>query len=161
MARFHHHSHAPRSNEFHYGVRNVLGQSLLNLQASAEHLGDPWELRKAHDGVVGLIANVHPPRERDHMVFAHAKDLDVLDHDHLVVVLGEDGLVDNIPEVLLIALSKEHDRLGIPLWGMNKARPIRIFTDAFEYGPHSLAYRGKSLGAFFGGLVPSFPSTDP
>lgn len=49
------------------------------------------------------------------MVLAEREDLDIFHNDQLVVVLVEDSAIDNVAEVLLVALGEEQHSLGIAL----------------------------------------------
>jgi len=77
---------------------------------------------------------VHLARERYEVVLTQAGNVDVLDDDHLMVVLIEDGVVDDIPNVLPVALGGTHDCLCIASWSVEEARPIRVFADVLEDG---------------------------
>ena len=72
--------------------------------------------------------------EWHHVVLTERKDLDVLDDDELVVVLVEDGAVDQVSDILFVPLCEEHQCLGISLRRLSQALSFRVFTDAFEDG---------------------------
>ena len=71
-------------------------------------------------------------------MLAHAEDLDILDNDHLAVPLVEDGVVDNVLDVLLVALGEEHEGLGVALGGGQEALPVRVLSDALEDGANRI-----------------------
>jgi hypothetical protein len=52
----------------------------------------------------------------DEMMLAQREDLNVLDNHELVVILVEDGTIHNVAQILFVALCKEEQRLGIPVW---------------------------------------------
>ena len=57
-----------------------------------------------------------PPSEWQHVMFAHGMDTDVLDnHDFLMTVFGEHGIVEDILCRKGIARRHEQERLGPPL----------------------------------------------
>lgn len=41
------------------------------------------------------------------MVFTKTENLDILNNDHFIVTFVKDGIVDNVPNILLIALGEE------------------------------------------------------
>lgn len=45
--------------DLHDGVGDLLGEALLDLKATGEHLGDARELGEADDGIRGDVADVH------------------------------------------------------------------------------------------------------
>ena len=104
---------------FLHGKRDLLREPLLDLQPATEGLGYPSKFREPENELVGNVGdrNLHIVRrllqvrdralegsreraylagEWDEMVFAKAGDLDVPDEDHLVVILLEDGVVDDV-----------------------------------------------------------------
>jgi hypothetical protein len=84
-------------------------------------------------------------REWDQMMLAEGEDLNVLDDNELIVIFMEDGAIDNVSEVLLIALGKEEHSLGVPLGRLEDTLSVRIFTHTFENSPDSAGELGKTL----------------
>ena len=68
------------------GLRNLLREPLLDLQAARENVHNPRDLAQADDLVVGQVGHVHLAEEGQQMVLAQAEELDVLHHDHFVVL---------------------------------------------------------------------------
>ena len=97
--------------------------------------------------------------EWNHVVFAKRENVDILDNDQLVVVLVEDGAVDQVPNVLLIALGEVEHGLGISLWGLAKTFSLGILSDTFKNGPDS---SGQLLNSLVGLLRGRFqPLSSP
>jgi len=65
------------------------------------------------------------------MMFTKGEDLNILDDDHFVVVLVEYGVVDDVPQVLLVALCKIHHGCRITMWCLQQAFSLWIFPNAF------------------------------
>lgn len=79
------------------------------------------------------------------MVLAERKDLDVLHNDELIMVLVEDGAVDNVKQVLLVSLCEEQHSLRVALWGLEKALTVGVLAQAFENGPNSARQLCKAV----------------
>jgi hypothetical protein len=50
------------------------------------------------------------------MMLAQREYLNVLYNHELVVILVEDGTIHNVAQILFVALCKEEQRFGIPVW---------------------------------------------
>src|SRR5690625_1755517 len=74
------------------------------------------------------------------VVLAEAVDLNVLDNDHLVVALVEEGVVDNVLDVDLVALCEEEEGLGVARGRVEEALAVRVLADALEEGAHGAAH---------------------
>src|SRR2546426_11276682 len=94
------------------GLGDLHRQAFLYLQAPAEHLHKPWDLAESHHTVVGDIGDVALPLEGQEAVFAETEEIDVADDDHLVVLDRVESTVDNLFNILLIALCEEPERVG-------------------------------------------------
>ena len=81
MGTFHNNGDALRLQNLVDGHCHLLGQALLKLQAARKHLCNAGKLGKTEDLPVGNVANVHAAGERNQVVLAHGKDLNVLDDD--------------------------------------------------------------------------------
>ena len=94
------------------------------------------------------------------MMLAKAENIDVSDNDHLVVVLGKDGVVDDVDEPVLVALGHPHERLGVPLGRAQQALAVRVLADALQHGAQRLREHeqvgfglgGGKVEALLGGL---------
>jgi hypothetical protein len=70
------------------------------------------------------------------MMLAEREDLDIFHNDQLVVVLVEDSAIDNVAEVLLVALGEEQHSLGIALRCVQQTLTVGVLTKAFQHRPH-------------------------
>ena len=70
------------------------------------------------------------------MMLAKRENLNVLDNDELVVVLVKHRPVDNVPNVLFVALCKIQHCLGISFRRAADAFSVRVFTDTLQNGSH-------------------------
>src|SRR4029453_9219159 len=61
------------------------------------------DLRQPDDAASRDVRHVGTPEERQDVVLAERVEVDVLHHDHLGVLLVEQGAVDDGPRVLLVA----------------------------------------------------------
>lgn len=94
------------------------------------------------------------------MVLALTKDLNVLDNDHLVVALLENGVVDNVANVLLVTLGEEEHGLGVASRGVEDTGPVGVFADAFKDGADGALELLKSRGGLLGALLKSLASSN-
>lgn len=156
MARLHDDGDALGLEDLHDGVGDLLGQALLDLQAAAEHLGDAGQLGDADDLVLRDVGNVHLSGKGHEVVLAQAEDLNVLDNDHLVVALLEDGIVDNVADVLLVALGKVEHGLGVALGRVDDAGAVGVLADALENGADGGLHLLEALGGLVGVLFETF-----
>ena len=79
--------------------------------------------------------------EGEEVVLAHREDLDVLDHHHLVVGDGEQGLVEAGLEVEPVAAGQEAQGLLDPIGGLEEALAIGVLAEAGEDGADVVAQR--------------------
>ena len=93
----HLHAHMAGLYDDHYAKRleclldailDLLGQSFLHLQLVAEYIHHANHLAQACDIAIWDIGHVGFAVEWQHMVLAHGIEIDVLDDDHLVVILS-------------------------------------------------------------------------
>lgn len=74
----------------------------------------------------------HLASERNKMMLAKTEDLNVLDNDELIMILVEDSAVNNVPQVLLVALGKVHHSFGITFGGSMKTLSFWVLSNALE-----------------------------
>lgn len=65
-------------------------------------------------------------------MFAKTEDLDVLYNDKLIVILVEDSAVNNVPQVLLVALGKVHHSFCITFGGTMKTFSFWVLSNTLE-----------------------------
>ena len=68
-------------------------------------------------------------------MLAKREDLNVPHNDELVVVFVEDCAVDNVAQVLLVALGEEEQRLRISVWCVEETLAVGVFAQALQHGP--------------------------
>lgn len=71
------------------------------------------------------------------MVLAKREDLYVPHDDKLIMILVEDSAVDDVAQVLFVALGEEKQRLCVALWCVEQPLTIWIFTQTLEHSPDS------------------------
>lgn len=113
MARLNHDSDTLRLEHLREGECNLLGESLLDLQAAGKHLSDTGELGETDDAAVGDVSNVHLLKSAwgatailpavaylsgkwHEVVLAQREDLDILHYNQLIMVLVEHGAIDDL-----------------------------------------------------------------
>lgn len=74
----------------------------------------------------------HLSGKRDQVMLAKTEDLNVLDNNELIVILVEDSAINNVPQVLLVALGEVHHSFCITFGGTVKTFSFRVLSDAFE-----------------------------
>src|SRR2546425_779857 len=114
------------------GLGDLHRQAFLYLQAPAEHLHKPGDLAESYYTVVGDIGDVALPVEGQEVVFAETEEVDVADHHHLVVLDRVESTVEDLFNILLIALREEPERLGNPLGSLQEPFARRVLTEKAE-----------------------------
>ena len=67
------------------------------------------------------------------MVLAEGEDLDISHNDELIVVLVEDSTVDDVAQVLFIALGEEEQGLSIALGCVQQSLAVWIFAQTLKH----------------------------
>lgn len=164
MTGLDHNGHTLWLQHFGKSQSDLLGEALLYLQSTREHLSDSSELGQPDHAAIGDVADVHLftvkpvpyqfitaylSSEWDEVMLAQRVNLDVLYNDQLVVVLMKDGTVDDFAQILLVALCEEEKRLGITIWRVSEAFSIRIFAYALENSPDCAGEFGQTFVLLF------------
>ena len=111
----HLHAHVFGLNDYHDALRlqrvvdafhYLLGETLLHLQPVREDVDDTCYLAQSGDETVRNVSHMHFSVERQHVVFAHREEVDVLDNDHLVVFLLKESVGKHLSRVLSVATGK-------------------------------------------------------
>ena len=88
------------------------------------------------------------------MVLAQRENFNVLDDDQLVMILVEDGAVDNLAQVLLISLCEKQQRLCVAIRCVQQPLPVWVLSNALEDGSHGAGQlRQTLLLLLVGGLL--------
>lgn len=112
---------------------NLLGQTLLNLKTTTEHLCQTRNLAQSnHLSVLWDITNMDLAGERDHVVLTEGENVNVLDNNHLVVILLEERLIHKVGDTLLVTLGEEHESLGITLGSLEETLAVGILSNALQ-----------------------------
>ena len=125
-----------RLQHLHDGVGNLVGEPLLNLQPTGEHLHDPGELGETDDLAVGDIGDVGAPEERQQVVLTQRVQLDVPHQDHAVVLLLEQGIAHRVHDRKAITAGEPAQRLLKPLRRLEQALAVGVLTDRGQNVPH-------------------------
>lgn len=84
----------------------------------------------------------------DQMVLAQGEDLNVLYNHELVVILVEYSAINNVAQILFVALCEEQQRFRVPVWRRQQALAVGILADAFENRPDGASQLLQALGLF-------------
>src|SRR5712691_9721414 len=106
MFRFYHHRDTRRLQARHERLGDLSGEIFLNLQTPRINIDNPRHFGEANDFSVWNVSDVRAPDEWQQMVLAQRVKLNVFDQDDFARVGIEDRIVDNVIEVLPIALSE-------------------------------------------------------
>lgn len=79
-------------------------------------------------------------------MFTQGKHLNILDNNEFVVVLVENGAIDEVPDILFVTLGEIHHGLGVTLWCLPQSFSFWVFSNALEDCSYSAC---KLLYPFF------------
>lgn len=72
------------------------------------------------------------------------------------MILVKDSAIDNIAQILFVALCEEQHSLGVTLGCIQQALAVRVLAEAFQHGPHGARELLQILCLFFfGRLLPA------
>ena len=126
-------------------VADLYGQALLDLEPAGVGLHDASDLAQSGNLSVRNVCHMSLADEGAHMVFAHRVQLDILDDDHLLVLLVKNGLLDDLGAILLIALGHELQRFRHSLGGLHEPLAHGVLSDEAE----DLLDVGRNLRSHF------------
>uniref|UniRef100_A0A8D8PX62 Uncharacterized protein n=2 Tax=Cacopsylla melanoneura TaxID=428564 RepID=A0A8D8PX62_9HEMI len=66
------------------------------------------------------------------MMLTHREHFNVLDNDHLVVVLVEDGVIQDLFQRLVVALGEEKHSFGSSFGGLQQSLSVRVLTQGAQ-----------------------------
>ena len=92
-------------------VGDLVRQPLLDLQPAREHFDQPRNLAQADHLAVRDVRDVALAEERQQVVLAQAVEVDVLDDHHLVIIDGEQRVVEHRIDVGRVAAREKPERL--------------------------------------------------
>ena len=102
---------------------DLIRQPLLHLQAARIDVDQPGDLAEAHDLPIRNVRDVALAEKRQQMVLAEAVEVDVLDDHHLVIIDGEQGVVEHRVHVGTVAARQKAHRLLDPLRRIDESFP--------------------------------------
>ena len=85
MARLDDDANAFWLDDLLHGLRDLLGELLLDLQAASEDIYHAWDFAKAHDLVIWDVGYVHAPEKRQQMMLAKAVKFDIAHEHHFII----------------------------------------------------------------------------
>lgn len=103
-------------------------------------------------------------------MLAHGKDVNVLNDDHFVVALVKDGIIEDVYfffsirnklgeslavtiNVLLVALGKVHECLGVAVGRLEQSRSLWVLANALEQGLDRPRHLFQSLLTLLAALI--------
>src|SRR6266516_2678719 len=116
----------------HERPSNLRREIFLDLQSAREDIDDARHLGKADHFPVWNVSHVRPADEWKQMMFAHRIKLDVLDENDLARFRLEDGIINNLVQVLPIPLGEELQSTRRPIRRASQTFSIQIFADALK-----------------------------
>ncbi len=128
----HHHAHvlgfdddadAFRFGNVHDGFGNLRRELFLNLESTSVQVDDTGYLGQAQHFSRGYVSCMAFADEGQQVVFAQGVQFDVLHDHHLAGVGGEQGAVDDIVDLLAVALGQELEGLGGAFGCVYQPRP--------------------------------------
>ena len=114
------------------GLRDLDGEPFLDLQAARVDVDEARDLGEADHLPVRQVGDVRLAVEREQVVLAQGVHVDVLDHHHLVVGDGEEGLVQDLVRILRVAAGQEAERLLDALRRLLEALAVGILAHPGE-----------------------------
>ena len=96
--------------------------------------------------VPGDVGDVALAEERQQVVLAQAVEVDVLDDHHLAVIDGEQGVVEDLVDVHVVAARQELERLFDALRRIQQSLTARIFSELGQELPDERLHYGNCTG---------------
>ncbi len=90
---------------------DLVGQPFLHLQAAREDLDEARDLAQPDDAALRDVGDVASAEERQQVMLAETVEVDVLDDHHLVIIDGEERVVEDGVDVGGVTAGQETKRL--------------------------------------------------
>src|SRR5438046_1758490 len=145
MPRLHDDATAPRFQGAVQSLGDRLRHLLLELEPVRVDLDQAGDLAQAYHLAFRQVPDLDVAEEGQHVVLAEAVEGDVFDDDHLVVVLVEDRVSDDILRLDAVAIGQLAHRPRHPLCGRGQA--LATWTLA-EPDPSRLAEPGERAAVY-------------
>src|SRR5262249_4403892 len=118
--------HAKRIELLHDGICDLVRKPFLNLKSSCVDVYQTGEFGNTNDLVMRDIGDVGFTEEGQQVMFAKGIKINIPLNDHLFVVFGEKGVIDDLCRILLIALGQERQSLSHAVRCLCEPLTIRI-----------------------------------
>ena len=139
MTRFDHHANPGRVQDLLDRQRDLARHALLDLEAVRVHVDEARHFAQADHPTGRQIGDVHASKKRQQMVLAEAEEVDVLDHDEVVVLLFEKGVPDDFRRIDVVALGQIAVGLGHAQRRVDKAFARGVLTQFLQQARHQAA----------------------
>ena len=114
-------------------VLDLRRQALLYLQATSEDVDDAGELREPRDVAIGDIPDVNLAEEGQHVVLTERVEVDILDDNHLTILLAEHRRAKDLLRIFACSRGEEAHGLSHTLGRLHQALTLGIVTQQAEY----------------------------
>ena len=129
MRCFDHHANTLRVQDVPDAICDLRGHLLLHLKAASECLDNACEFADADDFLIRQVANMRVADDRRHVVFAMGFELDVTQHDHLIVAVKFfECTREKLDRIFLVAAEPVLVGAGDPRGCINQSFPARVFA---------------------------------
>jgi hypothetical protein len=119
-------THPVRVQRVVEGLGDLLRQPLLHLKSAAEHFNNARYLAQADDLPVRDIRDMRPAEEWQHVVFAQAEKIDLLDDHHLAISFIENGAVQDFRHILAVAFREKLIGFCDTVRSLQESLPFRV-----------------------------------
>ena len=99
-----------RLDDFLNCFRDLRGEAFLYLEPARKDFNQPWNLAEPDHPAFGDVRHVDLAEERQHVVLAQAEHFYVFDDDHLVIIDGEQSLLEHGLGIFAVTLGQELHR---------------------------------------------------
>src|SRR5215472_14955647 len=110
------------------GLRDLIRQALLNLQASRKHVHHAGDLAQAKHAPARQIRHMRPAEKRQQMMLTQTEKFNILYYHHLVVMDAEGCAIQYRVHTLGIPAGQKLEHLFVAVWRLPKPLPIRILA---------------------------------
>ena len=126
MLRFDHYGDPLRGSGSGNRFSDLLGEALLDLEAPREGFNDAWDFAQPDHLLVRQVANMAMTKEREKVMLTKAVKLNIFDDHHLIVLDGEQSVVEECFGIYVIAAGEEFEYSLDPLWSLEKSLTFRV-----------------------------------
>ena len=128
VACFDHNHHSEGVEGLLDALLDLERHALLDLQAVGIYVDNAGYLAEPGDVSVGNVGHMSLAVEGQHVVFAEGEEVDVLDDDHLRVVLLEECASEYLMGILGVALREKLHGLGYTHRGLEQSLAGGVFA---------------------------------